>query len=191
MKQFFLVILFFSSAMLVFPQSKVTLDNAVKDFAKVNLRQLWGILKYSGYRPTEDDFWNVIHYSYFQDQIDFPEVLILTTFSLIENNTVLDERIKTFMRINELTCCETSFVNNDGGYSYIVNYSFDNYETFGYISIDSHFNCVATEEKLKQTQAIMPQVIRQAEIKRAQDAEERMNAVFDRVYGQEVQVEDK
>jgi TolB-like protein len=33
MKRFLLVILFFSSAMFAFPQSKVTLDNAVKDFA--------------------------------------------------------------------------------------------------------------------------------------------------------------
>jgi predicted small secreted protein len=77
-----------------------------------------GILHYYGYRPSENEFWTVLASAYFEHT---------------ENNTALDQRIRNFMRENRLTVCETSYANDYGGFHCIVNYSFDNYKTFGYV----------------------------------------------------------
>jgi len=98
----------------------------------------FGILRYYGYRPTEDEFWlEAVTGSIFQNLIDPSETLIFPSFTVIENNTALDDFIKTTMRRNNITVCITLFSNDYGGYSYIVNYSFDNFVTFGFLSIDS------------------------------------------------------
>jgi len=98
----------------------------------------FGILRYYGYRPTEDDFWlEVVTGSIFNNLIDPPESLILSSFTVMEDNTALDDFIKSTMRRNKITVCITYFSNKFDGYTYIINYSFDNYKTFGFVSMDS------------------------------------------------------
>jgi hypothetical protein len=41
------------------------------------------------------------------------------------------------MRRNRLTLCITNYPNDLIGKTYILNYSFDNYNTFGFITIDT------------------------------------------------------
>jgi tetratricopeptide (TPR) repeat protein len=95
-------------------------ENPVYEFDVDFGRDYGGILHYYGYRPSENEFWTVLADAYFQHT---------------ENNTALDQRIKNSMRENKLTVCETSYANDYGGFNYIVNYSFDNYKTFGYVGI--------------------------------------------------------
>jgi hypothetical protein len=107
--------------------------------ANIDLGEPFGVLTYNGFQPSEDDFFTTIIFGhYFQDKLDPSENLILPSYSSITNNTELSELIKTFMRKNKLTFCETRYANDFGGFTYVINYSFDNYKTFGFISIDSH-----------------------------------------------------
>jgi hypothetical protein len=95
------------------------------------------IIHYKGYRPSLEEFFALIRGKYLQDKIVQPEVLIPESYRTVKNNTDLDNRVKAFMRDNELTLCETFFPNAYGGFTYIVNYSFDDYTTFGLIAMDS------------------------------------------------------
>ncbi|GHU52938.1 hypothetical protein FACS189496_3780 [Bacilli bacterium] len=95
------------------------------------------ILHYKGYRPNYDEFLEIVGWKYFQDKVKPPEVLLPQFYYAIKNNTELDNRVRTFMRDNKITLCETFSYNNYGGFTYIVNYSFDNYKTFGLITMDS------------------------------------------------------
>jgi len=98
----------------------------------------FGILRYYGYRPSEDEFWfEAVTGSIFQNLIDPSETLILPSFTVIEDNTALDDFIKSTMRRNNISVCITFFSNDYGGFTYIVNYSFDNFVTFGFLSMDS------------------------------------------------------
>jgi hypothetical protein len=98
----------------------------------------FGVLHYFGYRVSEDDFWEeIIIGSVFDNLIDPSETLILSSFTLLEDNIALDDYIKNTMIRNKITVYLTLFANYYGGFTYVVNYSFDNYETFGFISIDS------------------------------------------------------
>jgi len=98
----------------------------------------FGILRYHGYRPTEDEFWfEAVTGSVFQNLTDPSETLILSSFTVIEDNSHLDEFIKTTMRRNNIPVCITLHPNNYGGFTYIVNFSFDNFTTFGFLSMDS------------------------------------------------------
>ena len=98
----------------------------------------YGILHYYGYRPTEDEFWlEAVTVSIFQNLIDPSETLILPSFTLIDDNSSLDNYIKSTMRRNNIPVCITLFSNDYGGFTYIGNYSFDNFKTFGFISMDS------------------------------------------------------
>jgi len=97
-----------------------------------------GILRYYGYRPTEDEFWlEVVTGSVFYNLIDSSETLIISSFTIIEDYTALDDYIKSTMRRNKITVCITINSNDYGGYTYVVNYCFDNYVTYGLISVDS------------------------------------------------------
>ena len=97
-----------------------------------------GTLHYNGYRVNEEDFWmEIITGAYFQHQIDPPETLIPRSYSEMENNTALDEYVKATMQRNNITVCTTLYANDFGGFFYIINYSFDNYKTFGFISMAS------------------------------------------------------
>jgi hypothetical protein len=83
-------------------------QNPVVEF-DVDFSGTLGVLHYSDFRPSEDDAWLEINL-YFQwvvDKID--QILILTSFRHIKNNTALDDRIKTFMRRNRLTLCITNY----------------------------------------------------------------------------------
>ena len=98
----------------------------------------FGVLRYYGYRVSEDDFWlEVVTGSVFHNLISPSETLIIPSFIIIEDNTVLDDYIKNTMRRNNITVCVTLYFNDYGGFTYIVNYSFDNYQTFGFLSMDS------------------------------------------------------
>ncbi|GHU12373.1 hypothetical protein FACS1894161_0450 [Spirochaetia bacterium] len=63
-------------------------------------------------------------------------MLLIPSFSHSGNNTALDERVKTFMRRNNLIYCMTGYPNGAGVYTNIVNYSLDNYKIFGFMSIN-------------------------------------------------------
>jgi hypothetical protein len=97
-----------------------------------------GILHYYGYRPNKDEFLSVINRKFFEDTISPSETLLTQSYYSIDNNTALDERIKVFMRSNNLTFCFTFYLNEYGGFTYVVNYSFDNYKTFGFVSMDTY-----------------------------------------------------
>jgi len=98
----------------------------------------FGVLRYLGYRVNHDDFWlEVVTGSIFHNLIDPSETLILPSFTVIEENNNLDEFIKSTMRRNNITVSITLFANAFSGFTYIVNYSFDNFKTFGFISMDS------------------------------------------------------
>jgi tetratricopeptide (TPR) repeat protein len=77
---------------------------------------------------------------YFQDKVGPNEKLIANSYRLIPNNRGLDNRVRTFMRTQELTVCETVYPYGKIPKTpfwllcYAVNYSFDNYETFGFIT---------------------------------------------------------
>ena len=94
-------------------------------------------LYYLGFRPSREQFFQDIN-DYFKNTIEPYETLLPQTYNSIENNIELDERVKNFMRSNNLTVCTTIDLNNYGGFIYIVNYSFDNYKSFGFISMDAH-----------------------------------------------------
>ena len=98
-----------------------------------------GVLHYRGYRPGREEFLTAVDINggYFQYQLDSPETLIPSSYRHLQNNPALDTRIRNFMRNNNLTCCETFYANDYGGFTYIVNYSFDNHKTFGYVAMDS------------------------------------------------------
>jgi hypothetical protein len=95
------------------------------------------ILHYFGFRPREKEFIEAVHTGFFPYFIDPDEILMPPSYRRIENNTALDERIKTLMRKNKITVCITGYPNDYDGFIYIVNYSFDNYKTFGFVSMDS------------------------------------------------------
>jgi hypothetical protein len=95
------------------------------------------IIHYKGYRPNQEEFLEILSGEYFLDKVNPPEVLIQKSFRSLENNTILDNRVRAFMRDNDLTLCETFFPNVFGGFTYLVNYSFDDYKTFGLITMDS------------------------------------------------------
>ncbi|GHV71641.1 hypothetical protein AGMMS49928_24360 [Spirochaetia bacterium] len=103
------------------------------DFGNINR----GVRHYAGYRLGKNDFWRLMNTSYFFDMAGDEEILIIPSFWKTDNNDSLDERIKDAMRTNKLTCCTTFKRNDIGGYCYIVNYSFDNCKTFGFMSVDS------------------------------------------------------
>ena len=96
-----------------------------------------GILSYWGFRPSKEEFSLVLNSQYFRDSISPSETLLIQSYYSIENNTALDERVKTFMRLNNLTFSGTLIENVHGGFTYYVNYSFDNHRTFGLITMDS------------------------------------------------------
>jgi len=104
----------------------------------INFGSELGILSYWGYRPSWEEFSLVINGTYFYDYLSSSESLLQDSYLIIENNINLDERVKTFMRLNNLTFAGTLIGNDIGGFTYIVNYSFDNFRTFGYISMDSY-----------------------------------------------------
>ena len=79
-------------------------------------------------------YWNMIS---FHNLIDPSETLILPSYAIIEDNTALDEYIINTIRGNNITVCITLFSNIFSGFTYIVNYSFDNFKIFGFISMDS------------------------------------------------------
>jgi hypothetical protein len=131
-----LLLLFLTVSSMAF--SQFVLESPVIEFDVDFGKESFGILRYYGYRPTEDEFWlEVVTGSIFNNLIDPPESLMLPSFTVIEDNTALDDFVKTTMRRNNITVCITYFSNNFDGYTYIVNYSFDNYKTFGFVSMDS------------------------------------------------------
>lgn len=137
MRKFIVVLLFTCTVnTFVFAQFYKGQPVAVAD---IDLGEPFGVLTYNGFQPSEDDFFAAIIFGrYFQDKLDSPETLIIPSYASIKSNTGLAERVKTFMRNNRLTFCETRYTNDFGGFTYVINYSFDNYKTFGFISIDSH-----------------------------------------------------
>jgi len=131
-----LLILFLTVSSMVF--SQFIMEQPVIEFDIDFGSGSFGILRYYGYRPTEEEFWlEAVTGSIFHNLIDHSETLILPSFTVIEDNAALDDFIKTTMRRNNITVCITLFSNYYGGYTYIVNYSFDNFITFGFISMDS------------------------------------------------------
>jgi len=97
-----------------------------------------GILRYYGFRVSEDEFWyEAVSSSIFYNLIDPSETLILPSFTLIEDNSSLDDYIKSTMRRYNINVCITLYSNIYDGFTYMVNYSFDNFKTFGFISMDS------------------------------------------------------
>ena len=98
-----------------------------------------GVLNYYGYRPGRKEFLTAVALNggYFQYQLGTKETLIPQSYYHLQNNTELDNRIRNIMRSNNLTCCETVYANKYGGFTYLVNYSFDNYKTFGFVTMDS------------------------------------------------------
>lgn len=135
-KIIWILILFLTISTYVF--SQFVLEPPVVEFDVDFGNDSFGVLRYYGYRVNEDDFWlEVVTGSVFYNLIHPSETLILPSFSIIENNTGLDEFIKTIMRRNNITVCLTLFFNDYGGFTYIINYSFDNYQTFGFVSMDS------------------------------------------------------
>lgn len=98
----------------------------------------YGVLRYYGYRPSEDDFWlEIITGSLFNNLISSKETLAPPSYTEIDDNKALDEFVKATMERNNLTVCITLFPNEIDGFTYVVNYSFNNYKTFGFISMDS------------------------------------------------------
>jgi hypothetical protein len=95
------------------------------------------ILHYKGYRISKNEFIKILNTNYFQDKVIPPEALILESYYVNENNNGLDNHIKNFMCDKKLTVCETCFPNEYGGFNYGVNYSFDNYKTFGFTAMKS------------------------------------------------------
>jgi hypothetical protein len=136
------------------------IDIAVNDSAETGLnykevitcnghRHIDGsILSYKGYRPTHDEFVKTggPNWTYFQNKVGSGEKLIKNSYDQTPNNTELDDRVKIFMRNNKLTVCETDYIETvstkeagDLNYiRYVVNYSFDNYKTFGYVSMAAY-----------------------------------------------------
>ena len=97
-----------------------------------------GILHYYGYRVSEENFWlDVISGSVFHNLIYPSETLIPRSYREVDDNTALDDFIKSTMRRNNITVCITLFPNDFDGYTYIINYSFDKFNKFGFISMDS------------------------------------------------------
>jgi tetratricopeptide (TPR) repeat protein len=102
-------------------------------------------LHYMGYRPTHDEFLKAggPYSKYFKDKVGPDEELITNSYDATSNNLELDNRIKTFMRDNKLTVCETVYPDGKipttsfGLFRYAVNYSFDTYKTFGFITMVS------------------------------------------------------
>jgi hypothetical protein len=103
------------------------------DFEYIGL----GILKYYGYRPSVEEIVTLDPDLYFENELGPFETLIYDSFNIYENNTALDENVKSAMRKNNITFCKTRYTNNDGGFTYIYNISFDNYKTFHTIAVDS------------------------------------------------------
>ena len=100
----------------------------------------FGVLRYYGYRPSEVDFWlEVFTGGIFYFLMDPFETLMPPSYRQMENNTALDDFIKSTMRRNNINVCFTFYPNYFGGFTYIINYSFDNYATFGFITIDSTY----------------------------------------------------
>ena len=97
------------------------------------------LLHYNAYRPEREEFFAAVarNGEYFQYQLGPCETLTPKSYVHVENNTDLDKRIKDFMRDNNLSCCETSYPNDFGGFTYVVNYSFDKHQTFGTVIMDS------------------------------------------------------
>ncbi|GHU83327.1 hypothetical protein FACS189468_8380 [Spirochaetia bacterium] len=134
-RMFCFVALFFIIATAVFAQFYKQRPSAATEIDFSN--NSFGVLYYQGFRPSEDDFWDAMATTFFYDMAGTEEILIIPSFIRLENNTALDERVRKFTRENRLTCCTTYYGNEYGGYSYTVNYSFDNYKTFGFMNIES------------------------------------------------------
>jgi len=131
-----ILILFLTISSMAF--SQFVMEQPVIEFDVDFGSNSFGILRYYGYRPTEDEFWlEAVTGSIFQNMIDSSETLILPSFTVIEDNTALDDFIKSTMRRNNIPVSITLFSNDYGGFTYIVNYSFDNFVTFGFLSMDS------------------------------------------------------
>jgi len=137
MKKFIgILILFVCINTMVF--SQFVLEPPIIEFDVDFGSDSFGILRYYGYRPLELDFWiETASGSIFQNLIDSSETLILSSFSAIEDNIALDNFIKSTMRRNNIPVCITFLPNDFGGFTYIVNFSFDNFTTYGFISMDS------------------------------------------------------
>ena len=135
-KSFFMAAVFFFviAASDVFAQFYT--KKAVFEF-DVDFGKPLGVLHYYGYRPSEDELIQAVHTNYFPYQLGPSEILMPPSYGHIENNTALDSRIRDFMKKNKLTVCKTAYPNEYGGYTYVVNYSFNNYKTFGTIMMDS------------------------------------------------------
>jgi hypothetical protein len=117
--------------------SEIDIEFSSRVDPKFALMDMDEILHYKGYRPSQEEFSGILSGKYFLDKVNPPEVLIQKSYYSLENNPDLDNRVKAFMFENNLTLCETFFPNLFGGFTYIVNYSFDDYKTFGLIAIDS------------------------------------------------------
>jgi hypothetical protein len=94
-------------------------------------------IEFSSRVDPEYEFFEVLSGKYFRDKVKQPEVLIYQSYLVVGYNPGLDNRVKAFMHDNKLTLCETFFPNDHSGFTYIINYSLDNYKTFGLISINS------------------------------------------------------
>ena len=105
----------------------------------INMGSPFGVLLYYGYRLSWEEFSSsVLGIGYFDSILHPSENLYYNSFVHIEKNNYLESRVKSFMSSNKLTVCQTLYANEYGGFTYIVNYSFDNYRTFGFVSIDSY-----------------------------------------------------
>jgi hypothetical protein len=104
------------------------------------------IIHYRGYNPTHDEFLAAggPYSKYFKSKIGTGEKLVATSYYSNPDNFELDERVKTTMRDNKLTVCEAFFPCKLASkmpfeaFNYVVNYSFDNYKTFGFITMSSY-----------------------------------------------------
>ena len=102
----------------------------------IDFERDFGILHYNGYSPNKGEFLEAINTDYFPFKLLPTNIVLPETYYQVKNNTRLDERVKAIMLEKKLTMCETNY--QDGNiHRYYVNYSFNNYKSFGTIIIDS------------------------------------------------------
>jgi len=88
-------------AVSTFAFSQFVMEQPVIEFDVNFGSDSFGILRYYGYHINEDDFWEeVITGSVFNNMIGSSKTLILPSFTIIDDNTALDDYIKTIMQIN-------------------------------------------------------------------------------------------
>jgi len=103
---------------------------------EVDFNKIFGsTFYYKGYYVEDITAFNNVLDSYIKYVSELKKDYYIVNSYSLKDNTVLDERIKRFMRWGNVTVCTTSYEDRYGNIEYLLNYSFDNYQTFGFLSL--------------------------------------------------------